>query len=85
MDSMVDEELPGMPMGGNMDLNGANFGGDMGFGNANNNNITNSEFCINDPGKHLFSPGGALTTQQRALQAQLVTLGFDPSQPNSAA
>ncbi|EGY15238.1 uncharacterized protein VDAG_06092 [Verticillium dahliae VdLs.17] len=85
MDSMVDEELPGMPMGGNMDLNGANFGGDMGFGNANNNNTTNSEFCINDPGKHLFSPGGALTTQQRALQAQLVTLGFDPSQPNSAA
>lgn len=92
----MDEDLPGMPMGGNMDFDGANFG-DMGFGtnnganngngnnNGNNGNNASLEFCINDPGKHLFSPGGALNHQQRALQSQLVTLGFDPSQPHSAA
>ncbi|GKT43126.1 transcription factor SKN7 [Colletotrichum spaethianum] len=80
MDDM-DEDLPGMPMGGNMELNGSNFG-DVSFGNSNGNN---SEFCINDPGKHLFSPGGALTNQQRAIQAHLIGMGFDPSQPNSAA
>ncbi|KAK1595715.1 uncharacterized protein LY79DRAFT_510361 [Colletotrichum navitas] len=79
MDDM-DEDLPGMPMGGNMELNGSNFG-DVSFGNSNGN----SEFCINDPGKHLFSPGGALTNQQRAIQAHLIGMGFDPSQPNSAA
>ncbi|GJC84987.1 transcription factor SFP1 [Colletotrichum liriopes] len=79
MDDM-DEDLPGMPMGGNMELNGSNFG-DVNFGNSNGN----SEFCINDPGKHLFSPGGALTNQQRAIQAHLIGMGFDPSQPNSAA
>ncbi|EFQ25556.1 uncharacterized protein GLRG_00700 [Colletotrichum graminicola M1.001] len=76
----MDEDLPGMPMGGNMELNGSNFG-DVNFGNSNGN----SEFCINDPGKHLFSPGGALTNQQRAIQAHLIGMGFDPSQPNSAA
>lgn len=79
MDGM-DEDLPGMPMGGNMELNGTNFG-DVNFGNTN----PNPEFCINDPGKHLFSPGGALTNQQRVLQQHLIQLGFDPSQPNSAA
>ncbi|KAL2877664.1 Transcriptional regulator of ribosomal biogenesis proteins [Colletotrichum sp. CLE4] len=80
MDDMddMDDELPGMPMGGNMELNGSNFG-DVSFGNSA------SEFCINDPGKHLFSPGGALTNQQRAIQAHLIGMGFDPSQPNSAA
>jgi transcription factor SFP1 len=62
-----------------MDLNG-NFP-DMSFGN----NGAESAFCINDPGKHLFSPGGALTSHQRAIQAQLAQMGFDPSQPNSAA
>nr|XP_036587599.1 C2H2 transcription factor [Colletotrichum truncatum]KAF6798541.1 C2H2 transcription factor [Colletotrichum truncatum] len=79
MDDM-DEDLPGMPMGGNMELNGSNFG-DVNFGNAS----SNPEFCINDPGKHLFSPGGALTNQQRAIQAHLIGMGFDPSQPNSPA
>ncbi|KAJ0166227.1 Transcription factor SFP1 [Colletotrichum tanaceti] len=79
MDDM-DDDIPGMPMGGNMELNGSNFG-DVSFGNSN----SNSEFCINDPGKHLFSPGGALTNQQRAIQAHLIGMGFDPSQPNSAA
>lgn len=79
MDDM-DEDLPGMPMGGNMELNGSNFG-DVSFGNSS----SNPEFCINDPGKHLFSPGGALTNQQRAIQAHLIGMGFDPSQPNSAA
>lgn len=80
MDDMddMDDDLPGMPMGGNMELNGSNFG-DVSFGNSA------SEFCINDPGKHLFSPGGALTNQQRAIQAHLIGMGFDPSQPNSAA
>lgn len=85
MDGM-DDDLPGMPMGGNMDFSAANFG-DMNFGNGNaagNVNSANPEFCINDPGKHLFSPGNALSQQQRALQSQLVTLGFDPTQPHSA-
>lgn len=93
MDSM-DEDMPGMPMGGNMDLNGVNFG-DLGFGNnnvgnanangnnGNDNNNANPEFCINDPGKHLSSPGGAPPNQQRSLQSQLLALGFDPSQPDS--
>ncbi|KAF9875912.1 hypothetical protein CkaCkLH20_06844 [Colletotrichum karsti] len=82
MDDMddMDEDLPGMPMGGNMELNGSNFG-DSNFGNSN----SNPEFCINDPGKHLFSPGGALSNQQRAIQQHLIGMGFDPSQPNSPA
>ncbi|KAL2756728.1 hypothetical protein ACRALDRAFT_2026744 [Sodiomyces alcalophilus JCM 7366] len=85
------DDLSGMPMGGgNMGLNGSNFGNN-GFGNGNNNNRSNGatgsnpEYCINDPGKHLSSPGNALTPQQRALQAQLINLGFDTSQPNSPA
>ncbi|KAF6820710.1 C2H2 transcription factor [Colletotrichum sojae] len=79
MDGM-DEDLVGVPMGGNMELSGTNFG-DVNFGNTN----SNPEFCINDPGKHLFSPGGALTNQQKVLQHHLIQLGFDPSQPNSPA
>lgn len=88
MDGMdgMDDDLPAMPMGGNMDFSSANFG-NMDFGNGQNGgnaNNANPEFCINDPGKHLFSPGNALSQQQRALQSQLVTLGFDPTQPHSA-
>ncbi|ROT39682.1 hypothetical protein SODALDRAFT_274288 [Sodiomyces alkalinus F11] len=87
--SQMDDDLPGMPMGGgNMGLNGANFGANgFGTGNSSSNggSATNSEYCINDPGKHLSSPGNALTPQQRALQAQLINLGFDTSQPNSPA
>ncbi|KAE9580432.1 Transcription factor SFP1 [Colletotrichum fructicola] len=79
MDDM-DEDLPGMPMGGNMELNGSNFG-DVNLGNSS----TNPEFCINDPAKHLYSPGGALSNQQRAIQQHLIGMGFDPSQPNSPA
>ncbi|TDZ60575.1 Transcription factor SFP1 [Colletotrichum trifolii] len=81
MDDM-DDDLPGMPMGGNMELNGSNFGD---FGGNNNSNSTNPEFCINDPGKHLFSPGGAMNNNQKNLQTQLIGMGFDLNQPNSPA
>ncbi|TFB06586.1 Transcription factor SFP1 [Trichoderma ghanense] len=74
--SEMDEDLPGMPMGGDAtDL------GDMTFGNGNNNNDGNdSNFCINDPGKHLFSPNGAFPQGNRSIQAQLAQLGLTHGQ-----
>ncbi|RBR04351.1 uncharacterized protein FIESC28_11584 [Fusarium coffeatum] len=69
----LDEDLPGMPMGGN-----TNDIGDMSFnGNQNNND---SNFCINDPGKHLFSSNGF--PPNRSIQAQLQQLGINQSQLN---
>ncbi|KAL7939647.1 hypothetical protein V8C35DRAFT_13178 [Trichoderma chlorosporum] len=71
----VDEDLPGMPMGGDAtDL------GDMTFGNGNNNDGSDSNFCINDPGKHLFSPNGAFPQGNRSIQAQLAQLGLTHGQ-----
>ncbi|KAL7799415.1 hypothetical protein V8C43DRAFT_328089 [Trichoderma afarasin] len=71
----VDEDLPGMPMGGDAtDL------GDMTFGNGNNNDGNDSNFCINDPGKHLFSPNGAFPQGNRSIQAQLAQLGLTHGQ-----
>lgn len=70
----MDEDLPGMPMGGNnADIGDANFGG--------NGNV-DSNFCINDPGKHLFSPNGAFPTGNRTIQAQLAQLGLTQGQIN---
>lgn len=68
MDEM-DEDIPGMPMGGgnNVDI------GDMSFGNGEND----SDLCINDPGKSLFSPNGAFPQGNRSIQAQLAQLGFN--------
>lgn len=66
-----------MPMGG------GNTGdlGDMNFANGNNNNNANdSNFCINDPGKHLFSPNGAFPPGNRTIQAQLAQLGLTQGQ-----
>lgn len=75
----MDEDLPGMPMGGNTnDIGDVNFGG--GNQNANDNN-----FCINDPGKHLFSPNGAFPVANRTLQAQLLQLGIQPGHINDPA
>lgn len=68
MDGM-DEDLPGMPMGGN---NNADIG-DMNFGNGEND----TDLCINDPGKSLFSPNGAFPPGNRSIQAQLAQLGFN--------
>ncbi|OPB44273.1 hypothetical protein A0O28_0025910 [Trichoderma guizhouense] len=71
----VDEDLPGMPMGGDAtDL------GDMTFGNGNNGDGNDSNFCINDPGKHLFSPNGAFPQGNRSIQAQLAQLGLTHGQ-----
>ncbi|KAF4979076.1 hypothetical protein FZEAL_4661 [Fusarium zealandicum] len=70
----LDEDLPGMPMGGN-----TNDIGDMSFGGGNQNN-GDSNFCINDPGKHLFSPNGAFPAANRSIQAQLAQLGLSQSQ-----
>ncbi|PTB40644.1 hypothetical protein M441DRAFT_141618 [Trichoderma asperellum CBS 433.97] len=71
----MDEDLPGMPMGGDAtDL------GDMTFGNGNNNANSDSNFCINDPGKHLFSPNGAFPQGNRSIQAQLAQLGLTSGQ-----
>ncbi|KND91404.1 Transcription factor SFP1 [Tolypocladium ophioglossoides CBS 100239] len=68
----MDEDLPGMPMGG------ANVT-DIGDGNfANGNNESN--FCINDPGKHLFSPNGAFPPGNRTIQQQLASLGLQQGQ-----
>jgi transcription factor SFP1 len=75
----LDEDLPGMPMGGNLNLN-SDFS-DMTFGNA----AGDSNFCITDPGKHLSTPTGALSNQQRALQAQLAQLALDQSKLGNAA
>lgn len=74
----MDDDLPGMPMGGG---NNADIG-DRDFANGNND----SNFCIDDPGKHLFSPNGAFPPGNRSIQAQLAQLGLqqgqfaDPSQ-----
>lgn len=74
--SDMDEDLPGMPMGGN-----GNDLGDMSFGGNQANNDAN--FCINDPGKHLFTPNGtAFSTSNRSLQTQLAQLGLTQSQLN---
>jgi transcription factor SFP1 len=69
----MDEDIPGMPMGGgNTDI------GDVSFGNGN----ADSSFCINDPAKHLFSPNGALPQGNRTIQAQLAQLGLTQAQMN---
>ncbi|GKT99686.1 transcription factor [Fusarium langsethiae] len=69
----MDEDLPGMPMGAN-----TNDIGDMGFGGNQTGNDSN--FCINDPGKHLFSSNGF--PPNRSIQAQLQQLGINQSQLN---
>lgn len=67
----MDEDLPGMPMGGNTaDIGDMSFDGDT----------SDSNFCINDPGKHLFNPNGGFPLANRALQAQLAQLGINSSQ-----
>ncbi|KAF4437298.1 hypothetical protein F53441_13079 [Fusarium austroafricanum] len=71
----MDEDLPGMPMGGN-----TNDIGDMSFGGNQNGNDSN--FCINDPGKHLFSSTGAFPAANRSIQAQLQQLGINQAQLN---
>ncbi|KAM0204242.1 hypothetical protein ACHAQI_009972 [Fusarium lateritium] len=71
----MEEDFPGMPMGGN-----TNDIGDMSFGGNQSNNDSN--FCINDPGKHLFSPTGAFPTANRSIQAQLQQLGINQTQLN---
>ncbi|KHN96730.1 Zinc finger, C2H2-type/integrase, DNA-binding protein [Metarhizium album ARSEF 1941] len=70
MDDM-DEDLPGMPMGGT----GSTDIGDGNFANGHESN-----FCINDPGKHLFSPNGAFPQGNRTIQAQLAQLGLGQGQ-----
>ncbi|KID89809.1 hypothetical protein MGU_03214 [Metarhizium guizhouense ARSEF 977] len=67
----MDEDLPGMPMGGT----GSTDLGDGNFANGNDSN-----FCINDPGKHLFSPNGAFPQGNRSIQAQLAQLGLAQGQ-----
>lgn len=75
MDDM-DEDLPGMPLGGG---NGADIGdGHLGFTTNGNNNESN--FCINDPGKHLFSPNSAAPAGNRTIQQQLAALGLQQGQ-----
>lgn len=67
----MDEDLPGMPLGG---ANSADIG-DGSFGNGNESN-----FCINDPGKHLFSPSSAAPAGNRTIQQQLAALGLQQGQ-----
>ncbi|KOS19543.1 Transcription factor SFP1 [Escovopsis weberi] len=74
--SQMDDDLPGMPMGGG---DAADMG-DMAFGNGNHNGHNESNFCINDPGKHLFSPNGAFPQANRSIQAQLAQLGLTNGQ-----
>lgn len=71
MDDM-DEDLPGMPMGGSNNA-------DIGHGNYSNGNH-DANFCITDPGKHLFSPNGAFPTGNRTIQQQLAALGLQQGQ-----
>jgi transcription factor SFP1 len=56
---------------------GTNDIGDINF-NGNQNNDSN--FCINDPAKHLFSPNGTFPTGNRSIQAQLAQLGLNQAQ-----
>ena len=70
----MDEDLPGMPMGGSTN--------DIGDGNYAGNQNSDSNFCINDPGKHLFSPNGAFPVANRSIQAQLAQLGLQQGQFN---
>lgn len=67
----MDEDLPGMPMGGSnpTDIGDGNFAND---GDAN--------FCINDPAKHLSSANGTFTPCNRSIQAQLQQLGLSQGQ-----
>lgn len=78
--SGLDDDLPGMPMGGGdaTDL------GDMNYadGNNTNNGTNDANFCINDPGKHLFSANGGISQTNRTLQAQLAQLGLNQAQLN---
>ncbi|OAA61534.1 Zinc finger, C2H2-type/integrase, DNA-binding protein [Cordyceps fumosorosea ARSEF 2679] len=77
MDDMdeMEGDLPGMPMGGV-----AGAFGDMDFSNGNPED-EDSNFCINDPGKHLFSPNGAVPPGgNRTIQAQLAQLGLTQGQ-----
>ncbi|KAJ4271428.1 Transcriptional regulator of ribosomal biogenesis proteins [Fusarium torreyae] len=74
----MEEDLPGMPMGGN-----TNDIGDMSFGGSQNN--SDSNFCINDPGKHLFSSNGAFPAANRSIQQQLAQLGINQTQLNDPA
>lgn len=70
-DEEMDDDIPGMPMGGNnADIGDGNFG----------NGTGDSTFCINDPGKHLFSPNGAFPGGNRSIQAQLAQLGLTQGQ-----
>jgi transcription factor SFP1 len=64
----MEDDMSGMPMGGNTaDMGDRNYMG----GNGDSN------FCINDPAKHLFSPGGAFPqASNRAIQNQLAQLGI---------
>ena len=68
----MDEDFPGMPMGGGNAT-------DIGDGNYADNN-GDSNFCINDPGKHLFSPNGSFAPGNRTIQAQLAQLGLNQAQ-----
>lgn len=89
MDGM-DEDLPGMPMGGgNVDIANGNFGNANGNtgnhsnanGNGTNGNSADPNLCINDPGRHLFSPNGTFPQGgNRAIQQQLAQLGIHQGQ-----
>ncbi|KAH7320191.1 hypothetical protein B0I35DRAFT_231024 [Stachybotrys elegans] len=68
----MDEDLPGMPMGGG----NASDIGDMNFGG----NTNESNFCINDPAKHLFNPNGTFPQGNKTIQAQLAQLGITQAQ-----
>lgn len=69
----MDEDIPGMPMGGgNTDLGDVSFGADT----------SDANFCIDDPGKSLFSPNGAFPVGNRSFQAQLAQLGLTQAHLN---
>ncbi|KJZ71477.1 hypothetical protein HIM_09116 [Hirsutella minnesotensis 3608] len=68
----MDEDLPGMPLGGR----GSADIGDGNFTNGSND----SNFCINDPGKHLFSPNNPAPPGNRTIQQQLAALGLQQGQ-----
>lgn len=72
----MDEDLPGMPMGGGS--------ADIGDGSLDGSGNPDANFCINDPGKHLFSPNGAFQQAggNRSIQAQLAQLGITQGQIN---
>ncbi|RDA92917.1 hypothetical protein CP533_3892 [Ophiocordyceps camponoti-saundersi (nom. inval.)] len=60
---VMDDGISPLPMGNMVDMSEATF-------------VHESNYCINDPGKHLFSPNNPVPPGNRTVQQQLAALGL---------